>query len=76
MNAIVDKDEYNETKKNIKFIKADSQRYIDDYVNFIKKKPTKYDTKEFDRKYKYSTLKYFHRQLGILEVSNINVDKS
>lgn len=67
VNAIVDKDEYDETRDNIEYIKADSQRYVDDYIDFIMKKSTKYDPKEFARIYQYSTLKYFHNELGITD---------
>lgn len=64
-DAIVDTDEYRETRYNIKYIKNDSQIYIDDYIEHILGKSTKYDAREFQRAYGYSTLKYFHRELGI-----------
>lgn len=65
IDAIVDKDEYNETRMNIEFIKNDAQKYIDDYVNQILGLDMKYDAKEFVRVYQYSTLQYFHKELGI-----------
>ncbi|MCM1056759.1 MAG: hypothetical protein NC517_04030 [Firmicutes bacterium] len=64
-NAIVDKDEYDETRDNINYIKMDAQKYIDDYVDFMMKKLAKYDARKFARIYQYSTLKYFHNELGI-----------
>lgn len=61
----MDKDEFNETRDNIEYIKNDAQQYINNYVNFVMGKTTKYDKKEFDRIYKYSTLQYFHNELEI-----------
>ena len=65
MDAIVDKDEYNETRANIEYIKKDSQLYINDYVEHLIGKSEKYDAKEFARIYRYSTLQYFRDELGI-----------
>ena len=61
-DAIVDKDEYNETRNNIEYIKNDAQEYVDDYVNYLSGNSTKYDKKEFERIYQYSTLQYFHKE--------------
>lgn len=64
-NAMVDKDEYNETRDNIEHIKNDAQRYIDDYVGHLLGTVNKFDEKEFSRIYQYSTLQYFHNELEI-----------
>lgn len=64
-NAVIDNDEYKETRDKIEYIKNDAQRYIDDYVDYLLGKSIKYGNREFERKYKYSTLKYFHKELGI-----------
>ena len=64
-DAIVDKDEFNETRDNIEYIKNDAQQYIDNYVNYLMCKNAKYDKKKFDRIYRYSTLQYFHNELEI-----------
>lgn len=64
-DAIIDKDEYNETRDNIEYIKIDSQRYVAEYVGYILGRATRYDAKEFARIYQYSTLQYFHKELGI-----------
>lgn len=64
-DAVVDQDEYNETRNNIEYIKNDARKYVDNYVNHLLGKSTKYDKKEFQRIYKYSTLQYFHKELGI-----------
>lgn len=39
-DAIVDVDEYRETRDNIEYIKNDAQSYIDDYVEFMSNKST------------------------------------
>ena len=62
-DAIIDKDEFNETRDNIEYIKNDAQKYIDHYVDYLLGKPIKYDEKEFKRIYRYSTLQYFHSEL-------------
>ncbi len=38
--------------------------YRDDYVSYVTKF-RKHDKVNFERHYKYSTLKYFHKELGI-----------
>ena len=64
-DAVVDQDEYKETRDNIKYIKKDAQKYIDNYVNQICGCSKKYSEKEFQRIYQFSTLQYFHAELGI-----------
>ena len=65
VDAVVDTDEYKETRENIDYIKNDSQAYIDTYIDYIQGKSTKYDERNFHRTYGFSTLKYFHNELGI-----------
>ena len=55
-DAVVDRDEYKETRDNIEYIRKDAQAYIDDYVNQISGNLQKYDEKEFQRINNYSTL--------------------
>ena len=64
-HVIVDKDEFNETRDNIEYIRKDAQMYIDNYVNCLSGKVIKYDKKKFERIYKFSTLQYFHNELEI-----------
>lgn len=64
-NAVVDQDEYVETRINIGHIKNDVQTYINDYVEYSAGRSDKYDEKKFNHIYLYSTLKYFHKELGI-----------
>lgn len=63
-SSIIDFDEYIKTKHNIKRIASEAISYVDCYVNHVKKINILGD-KEFQRKYLYSTLKYFHNELGI-----------
>ena len=51
-----------------------AQKYIDNYVEGIKGNAAKYDKKEFERVYRYSTLPYFHDELG-LNADNIEKRK-
>ncbi len=61
-DTIIDQDEYNETRDSIHRIVNGVQRYIDDYIEHVKKNNI-IDSKEFHRKYEYTTLKYFHEIL-------------
>lgn len=62
--AVIDNDEYVETIKNINRIKRDAERFLGDYcldVTGIKKM----NKKEFTRRYSFSPLKYFHKELNL-----------
>ena len=63
-DAIIDNDEYNETIRNFDRIKEEVLTYVEDYINYVQQKKC-LSEKEFERRYKYSTLKYFHREMGI-----------
>ena len=63
-DAIVDKDEYNETMINLERIKKDALDYVEEYMEFTNGK-RKLHKKMFDRKYGFSTLQYFHKELVI-----------
>lgn len=65
VDAVVDSDEYKETRDNIEYIKNDAQEYIDNYVDHILNGARKYDQKEFERIYGFSTLRYFHNELNL-----------
>ena len=63
-DAIIDKDEFNETMVNLGRIKKESLNFVEDYIAHMKgEKPL--HKKEFDRRYGFSSLKYFHKELGI-----------
>ena len=62
--AVVDQDEYNETIKNIDKIISEVLRYIDDYVAY-QKGLAQMAQREYQRKYRYSTLMYFHDLLNL-----------
>ena len=62
--AVVDQDEYTETLKNIKRIVGEAVDYVDTYINHVTgKRPL--HLREYQRKYQYSTLPYFHDIVGI-----------
>lgn len=61
-NGLVDNDEYVEMMRNIQQINREVNDYIDGYIQYIKNKET--ENKKL-KKYKYTTLKYFHDILKI-----------
>ena len=65
IDAIIDKDEFNETVKHFDKIKQDALKYVEDYVAHINGSKSIHPA-EFKRKYNYSTLKYFHKELGLI----------
>jgi len=64
VNAIIDKDEFNETMINLEKIKTDALEYVEDYMAHITKQKL-LDLPEFKRRYAYSPLQYFHKELKI-----------
>ena len=63
-NAVVDTDEYKAVRMCIYKIEKQISKYIEGYVKSVSDFENA-DKKSFERKYKYSTLKYFHDILGI-----------
>ena len=63
-DEVIDKDEYNETIQNLERIKEEALLYVEKYIKQLKTKNVLTE-EAFARKYKYSTLKYFHKELGI-----------
>lgn len=62
--ALVDKDEYKETMRNLNRIKEEALQFVEDYVAHMK--GIKFlSPEEFRRRYTYSPLKYFHNELLI-----------
>ncbi|MBE5868951.1 MAG: hypothetical protein E7293_08365 [Lachnospiraceae bacterium] len=64
IDALLDKDEYNETVVNIKRIKREALEFVEDYVKHMKG-VHKLSPQEFKRRYNFSPLQYFHNELGI-----------
>lgn len=60
--AIVDKDEYNETMQNMPLIVSKVNKYVSDYIAHVEGTRV-LNKKTFDRKYRFSTLPYFHNIL-------------
>ena len=66
-NAVVDRDEYTETFRNINTIISDAAQYVDDFV--AHNNGTKaLHIREYERRYKLSTLKYFSNELGLKNI--------
>lgn len=63
-DAIIDKDEFNETMQNFEKIKREALQYVEDYVAHIKGSEIIHP-ETFQRKYGFTTLQYFHEELGI-----------
>ena len=64
MDAIIDKDEFNETMVNLDRIKKEALNFVEDYVLHMSG-VKELHKREFERRYAYSPLKYFHSELGI-----------
>ena len=58
------KDEFNETMVNLERIKKEALAFVEDYVEHVKGTRVLHK-KEFYRRYVFSPLKYFHKELGI-----------
>lgn len=63
-DALIDKDEFNETMKNLGRIKEEALIFVEDYVKCIKGEKSIHAS-EFRRRYGFSPLQYFHRELEI-----------
>ncbi len=62
--VLIDKEEYIETVRNIDRILSEASRYVMDYSDHVKGTKLLHPA-EFRRRYTYSTLPYFHRELHI-----------
>lgn len=62
--AVIDKDEFNETMINLERIKREALDFVEEYVGHVKG-IKQLHKREFDRRYRFSPLKYFHKELGI-----------
>ena len=63
-DALVDNDEYLETIQNIKRIVRESNDFVEEYVKHCNGENVLHQ-REYNRRYKYSPLKYFHNELKI-----------
>lgn len=74
-NVVVDQDEYVEAIRNAKTIVADAVDYVETYIGHINGTAPLH-TRDFERKYKFSTLKYYHNILGLDLDINSNVEET
>ncbi len=63
-NALVDQDEYKETMINLERIKREALKFTEDYIAHATKVEPLHPS-EYKRRYQFSSLKYFHKELGI-----------
>ena len=63
--AVIDQDEFVETRKHISYIAEKAEEYVEGYKNHINGTKVLID-KEFHRRYKCSALPYFHSELGMI----------
>ena len=63
-SAVVDTDEFHETIANIDIIANKVLQFVTDYIDYIKFQ-NNMSKQEFNRRYRYSPLKYFHKELNI-----------
>jgi hypothetical protein len=64
--CVIDRDEFIETAANIKIIIRRVLKYLDDYIKHVRGTSV-LDVEAFDRRYRYSTLPYFHNEMAIQE---------
>ncbi len=63
-DAVIDRDEYKETRHGIYKIVKDALSFLEDYIMYHTGKKI-LDKREYEKRYRYSSLKYFHNELGI-----------
>ena len=66
VDVIIDQDEFRETIKHLEQIKEEALDFVEDYIAHING-TRKLHNVEFKRKYAFSPLKYFHKELNIAE---------
>ncbi len=69
-DAMIDRDEYKETVKNISRIKREALLFVEDYMAHVSGTKTLH-SKEFMRRYQYSPLQYFHAEMGISDKDGV-----
>ena len=62
--AVVDSDEYNMVMTNLQTIVGEAVSYVHQYIQHIDGTKVLHQ-RDYDRKYKFSTLPYFHVILGL-----------
>ena len=67
--AYVDKDEFLEMQRNFPRIKQQALSYVEDYIHHLNHS-LQMHPQEFKRKYMFSSLPYFHPQLGLTSPSS------
>lgn len=63
-DALIDKDEFKETIIHLKKIKKEALKFVEDYMKHMTKQQL-LSLQEFKRRYSFSPLQYFHKELNI-----------
>ena len=63
-DAMIDKDEFKETVKNLEIIKRESLTFLEEYIRHCTGEKL-LSKEEYRRRYRFSSLKYFHKELEI-----------
>lgn len=63
-DTVIDKDEYIETKRGIYKIVKGALSFLEDYIGHHTGRK-KLDKNEYEKRYRYSSLKYFHEELSL-----------
>ncbi len=63
-DAVIDRDEFIEMRKNLNKIKKEALEYVEEYIAHASGTKVLREEK-FKRKYGFSARKYFHKELGI-----------
>lgn len=63
-SALIDSDEYKETMTHIKRITREANKFVEDYIKHCKGEQILHPS-EYNRRYRFSPLKYFHKELHI-----------
>lgn len=64
IDTFIDNDEYAELRRNINRIKDEAVRFLEEYIEHVSGRKLLHMS-EFKRRYAYSTIRYFHKELGL-----------
>lgn len=68
--VLLDADEYVETVRNVQIIRQEATGFLNQYIAHVTGQKLLH-SEEFKRRYQYSPLKYFHKELGITSQASL-----
>ncbi len=69
-HVLLDADEYVETVRNIQSIRQEATAFLNQYIAHVTGQKLLH-SEEFKRRYQFSPLKYFHKELGIISQESL-----